>query len=98
MPDILLCCRYNISPDPRVSLYDQADLWVQELNGEDFVGGENPNLADLGMYGALSSMEGCKAFGEMLENTKIGSWYDRMKGKIQERRGEYKLMQRSIIT
>lgn len=52
-----------------------------------FFGGSSPNLADLAIYGVLSSIEGCQAFQELLENTKIGTWYFEMKNAVQNHYG-----------
>jgi microsomal prostaglandin-E synthase 2 len=40
-----------------------------------FMGGNKPNLADLSVYGVLCSMEGCTAFKDCVENTRIGEWF-----------------------
>lgn len=46
------------------------------------MGGNKPNLADLSVYGILSSIEGCMAFKDVLENTKLNVWYNNMKTAI----------------
>lgn len=51
------------------------------------MGGDSPNLADLAVYGVLSSIEGCDAFKDLLNKTKIGAWYFAMKENVQEHRG-----------
>lgn len=65
----------------RESLYDECNMWVAEVekNGGKFMGGDKPNLADLAVYGILSSIEGCMAFKDVQENTKINNWYRNMK-------------------
>lgn len=47
------------------------------------MGGNEPNLADLATYGVLNSIEGCTAFNDALQNTKIGKWYYAMKEAIR---------------
>lgn len=71
--------------DVRQSLYDECDTWVKavEKNGGKFMGGDKPNLADLAVYGTLSSIEGCMAFKDALENTKINVWFSNMKAVVQ---------------
>jgi len=71
--------------DVRQSLYDECNVWVKvvEENGGRFMGGNKPNLADLAVYGILSSIEGCMAFKDVRENTKIDPWYSNMKMVLQ---------------
>lgn len=70
-----------LQDDVRQSLYEQCSTWVDavEKNGGKFMGGNKPNLADLSVYGILSSIEGCIAFKDVQENTKINVWYNNMK-------------------
>ncbi|KAJ1524948.1 hypothetical protein ONE63_009806 [Megalurothrips usitatus] len=73
--------RHMLKDDVRISLYDELNYWVKQIKqkGTTFSGGKTPNLADLAVYGVLSSIEGCQAFKDALERTNIGSWYDEMK-------------------
>lgn len=64
--------RHNLSDDVRKHIYDACNQWVNELKGSTFHGGKAPNLADLAVFGALNSFEGCKAFEDITNNTKIG--------------------------
>lgn len=68
----------------RQSLYDECNTWVAEVNknGGKFMGGNKPNLADLAVYGTLSSIEGCLAFKDVQDNTNINVWYSNMKTVI----------------
>ncbi|KAM5146167.1 prostaglandin E synthase 2 [Mantella aurantiaca] len=78
--------RHNLQDDVRQDLYKAADTWVKAV-GKDrkFLGGSEPNLADLAVYGVLRVMEGLKSFDDMMANTKIKPWYQRMTRAIQER-------------
>lgn len=82
--------RYNLKENVRESLYDECNKWMKEIEtrGSPFFGGKEPNLADLAVYGILSSIEGCEAFRELLENTNIGSWYFRMKESVKNHEGQ----------
>lgn len=51
------------------------------------MGGKEPNLADLAVYGVLNSIEGCTAFNDLLINTKIKRWYLSMKDSVNNHRG-----------
>lgn len=53
-----------------------------------FLGGKVPNLADLALYGALTSMEGCQAFTDILQNTSIEPWFKAVKQHVTTNRGE----------
>jgi len=51
-----------------------------------FVGGSEPNLADLNVYGILTAIQGSEAFQDLMTNTKIQPWFDRMKNLIEPHR------------
>lgn len=71
--------RYKLSDDVRISLYAACDEWVRAVGSKNFLGGDQPNLADLAAYGVLSAIEGCDAFADLTAHTKILPWYQRTK-------------------
>ncbi|KAM1133106.1 uncharacterized protein LOC126631656 [Malus sylvestris] len=75
--------RHNIT-DERASLYGAAETWVDALNGRQFLGGSNPNLADLAVFGVLRPIRHLKSGKDMVENTRIGEWYARMESAVGE--------------
>ncbi|GJN12968.1 hypothetical protein PR202_ga31297 [Eleusine coracana subsp. coracana] len=75
--------KYNIT-DARASLYDAANTWMEALNGRDFLGGSKPNLADLAVFGVLRPIRYLRAGKDMVENTQIGEWYQRMEAAVGE--------------
>ncbi|KAI8750665.1 prostaglandin E synthase 2 [Biomphalaria glabrata] len=80
--------KYKLNDDVRISLYEACNEWVKAVGKSRlFMGGDKPNLADLSVFGVLSSIEGCIAFQDVLQNTKIGPWYRRMKEAIQNHQG-----------
>ncbi|XP_049885011.1 prostaglandin E synthase 2 [Pectinophora gossypiella] len=81
--------RHNID-DARQALYNAADKWMFAVKkkGTRFLGGDQPNLADVTVYGVLSSIEGCRAFQDLRSNSDIGKWYDDIKTSIERRRGQ----------
>lgn len=81
--------RHNLKEDVRQSLYDECNVWARAVKakGTDFLGGKEPNLADLAVYGVLNSIEGCTAFGELLENSNVKKWYFNMKEAVKNHRG-----------
>ena len=68
--------RHGLDDDVRSYLYDALDKWTSELEHKNtkFMGGNQPNLADLTVFGILNCMEGCQAFSDCLKNTKIGKY------------------------
>ncbi len=38
------------------------------------------------MYGILTAMQGCDAFKDLMTNTKIKPWFERMKNLIETHR------------
>ncbi|XP_041756722.1 prostaglandin E synthase 2 isoform X1 [Coregonus clupeaformis] len=71
--------RHNLQDDVRQDLYKAVNEWVVAIGKKrKFMGGDQPNLADLAVYGILSVMEGLEAWDDMMENTKVKSWYKRM--------------------
>lgn len=75
--------RHNIT-DARAALYGAAETWVDALKGRQFLGGSNPNLADLAVFGVLRPIRHLKSGKEMVENTRIGEWYSRMESAVGE--------------
>ncbi|XP_058219186.1 uncharacterized protein LOC131329828 [Rhododendron vialii] len=73
--------RYNIT-DERAALYEAAEKWVDALNGQKFLGGSKPNLADLAVFGVLKPIRYLKSGRDMVEHTRIGEWYSRMESEV----------------
>ncbi|CAL8247902.1 unnamed protein product [Merluccius merluccius] len=71
--------KYNLQDDVRQDLYKAVNDWVATIGKKrKFMGGEQPNLADLAVFGVLRVMEGLQAFEDLMENTKVMCWYQRM--------------------
>ena len=85
--------RHNLKDDVRQSLYDQCNHWTKCLSkkGTPFMGGSQPNLSDLAVFGVLTAVEGCEAFLDARRETKIGVWFDRMKDVVGNRQGRHLL-------
>lgn len=47
-------------------------------------GGSKPNLADLAVFGVLRPIRYLQAGRDMVENTHIGEWYQRMENAVGE--------------
>ncbi|KAM4020156.1 prostaglandin E synthase 2 [Anomaloglossus baeobatrachus] len=77
--------RHNLQDDVRQDLYRAANTWVAAVGKQrHFLGGSQPNLADLAVYGVLRVMEGLQSFDDMMANTKIKPWYQRMTRAVQQ--------------
>ncbi|KAK3913179.1 Prostaglandin E synthase 2 [Frankliniella fusca] len=81
--------RHLLKDEVRLSLYDELNVWIKQLKkkGTKFSGGSKPNLSDLAVFGVLSSIEGCQAFKDALENTNIGNWFYDMKKHATQHAG-----------
>lgn len=81
--------KYNLKNDVRESLYDECNHWARAVKAKNtkFMGGQMPNLADLAVYGVLCSIEGCDAFKDVLNNSKINNWYFSMKDAVENHKG-----------
>ncbi|OAF65996.1 Microsomal prostaglandin E synthase 2 [Intoshia linei] len=77
--------KHNLKQDVSESLDDCIVEFTNELDklNSKFIGGSKANLADLSIYGILSSMEGCKSFKTMMErNGRMQKWYTDIKSSI----------------
>lgn len=84
--------KYGLGDDVRSHLYNACDKWMTALEKQKtkFMGGNEPNLADLSVFGILCSMEGTASFSDCLDNTKIGVWFYEVKKLIDSNRGSKK--------
>ncbi|RLN27121.1 hypothetical protein BBJ28_00019168 [Nothophytophthora sp. Chile5] len=74
--------KYGIE-DERQSLYSALDSWVAAV-GDDraFLGGAEPNMADLSVFGVLRAMHGLDTYEDMMRETAIEPWFSRMTAKV----------------
>ncbi|XP_049619282.1 prostaglandin E synthase 2 [Syngnathus scovelli] len=80
--------RHNLQDDVRQDLYKAVNNWVAAIGKKrKFMGGEQPNLADLAVFGVLRVMEGLQAFDDMMANTKVKPWYRRMESATRNHDG-----------
>lgn len=56
--------RHGLLDDPRQSLYQEVSNFLDAVKkkGTSFIGGQEPNLADLAVYGCISSIDGMRNF------------------------------------
>ncbi|XP_015116060.1 prostaglandin E synthase 2 [Diachasma alloeum] len=81
--------RHNLKTDVRESLYDEINTWLNAISarGGQFMGGNNPDLSDLAVYGILRSIEGCDAFKDALQHTNLSTWYSAMSERVKNHSG-----------
>ncbi|XP_015586173.1 prostaglandin E synthase 2 [Cephus cinctus] len=81
--------RHHLKHDVRESFYDEVNYWLDGIRagGGQFMGGDNPNLSDLAVYGILKSIEGCEAFRDLQKNTDVSVWYNAMREKVDGHAG-----------
>ncbi len=70
----------------RKTVLDARRSIIDEIIFCCFLGGSEPNLADLNVYGILTAIQGCEAFEDLMTNTKIQPWFERMKNLIEPHR------------
>jgi microsomal prostaglandin-E synthase 2 len=63
-----------------------------------FLGGNEPNLADLSLHGAITSFLGTRTYKELSEKCEIGKWFDAVQQAVSEHRGAKLLANRSHNT
>jgi microsomal prostaglandin-E synthase 2 len=51
---------------------------VAAVGSRNMMGGSEPNMADLAVYGALNGIEDITTFKEVMIQSKIAAWYQRM--------------------
>lgn len=86
---LLPCYRHQLQDDVRQSFYEQVNVWLKALKkkGTKFMGGNSPNLSDLAVYGVLTAVEGCDAFQDVKNNTKISHWFENMSEIVKQHGG-----------
>jgi microsomal prostaglandin-E synthase 2 len=70
--------------DERQAVYGAIAHWVEQgVGGRAFAGGDAPNFADVCVFGCLKAIDRTDAFAEILAETEVGPWYDRMRERTQ---------------
>ena len=73
--------RHHIMGDVRDELFHDGKKWVKAIGtNRIFLGGEEPNLADISVFGVLSSIEGLDTFRDLMaQNATLEKWYKEVK-------------------
>mmetsp|Transcript_27554 Transcript_27554/g.67740 ORF Transcript_27554/g.67740 Transcript_27554/m.67740 type:complete len:332 (-) Transcript_27554:246-1241(-) len=76
--------RHNIV-DERKELYLCMEDWMANAVGKQaFCGGDQPNLADIAVFGVLRAVKTFETFTDACANTSVGPWYKRMEAEVGE--------------
>lgn len=71
--------------NPDTFLRQKSAEWVTGLKGNHFMGGDQPNGADLAVFGITKAVAGLRAAKVLDENTAFADWYRRTQNLIQRR-------------
>lgn len=69
--------------NPAAHLDACLEQWSTALEGKKFLGGDEPNAADLSVFGILHSVEKLSAFSAVKANPNVFAWYQRCAGKVK---------------
>lgn len=69
--------RYGIE-DARLSLYKEIEHLLNGMGSKPYLGGGTPNVIDVSVFGVLRSIHGLDTFHDVMENTDIAPWFERM--------------------
>ncbi|CAD5234654.1 unnamed protein product [Bursaphelenchus xylophilus] len=89
--------RHNIVDERKAILDACNDFLKAKGRDRQFLGGKEPNLADLSLYGAITSFAGTRTFAELRQQCAIGEWYDAVHKAVQEHRGAALIKAKSQI-
>lgn len=70
---------------PDEFLRDKANEWIEGLGVRPFMGGENPNGADLAVYGITRSVAGLRAGAILESNPAFAAWVKRVAERLSRR-------------
>jgi len=73
--------KYNI-PDPSGHFTNCLNEWAEALGDGPYLNRENPNGADLAIYGVLRSIHQLPAFHYVEKNPKVSQWYKRLENLV----------------
>ena len=75
--------KYSIE-DERAALHEGVAHWLSDgVRDQPFAGGARPNYADVCVYGCLRAIERTSCHRELMADTAVGPWYERMAEAVQ---------------
>ncbi|EQC31669.1 hypothetical protein SDRG_10834 [Saprolegnia diclina VS20] len=76
--------KYGIE-DERQALYDVTAVWLEAIGDKPFLGGDEPNLTDVSVFGVFRSIVGLETFKDLMTHTQLQPWFERMAAKVGPR-------------
>ena len=77
--------KYQID-DERAAVREALATWMSGGVGDKpFAGGDRPNMADVCVFGALKAIDRTDAHAEIMAETSVAPWYDRMHQAVSSR-------------
>uniref|UniRef100_A0AAV1U382 Prostaglandin E synthase 2 n=1 Tax=Peronospora matthiolae TaxID=2874970 RepID=A0AAV1U382_9STRA len=74
--------KYGID-DERLTLYAALNSCADAVGDKRmFLGGHEPNKADLSVFGVLRAMHGLDTYNDVMRETKIGPWFRCMTDRV----------------
>lgn len=83
--------------DERKAMIDAFNEFLNAKGDRKFLGGNEPNLADLELYGAITSFQGTSTFQEMKQQSSIGKWFDDVGQAVSEHKGSSLVLKKSSL-
>ena len=75
--------KYSID-DERAAVVAGINHWLSDGVGKSpFAGGDRPNFADVCVFGCLKAIDRTDAYREIMADTAIKPWYDRMHERVE---------------
>ncbi|KAK3269432.1 hypothetical protein CYMTET_22126 [Cymbomonas tetramitiformis] len=68
--------------DERAELYASVEEWVKAVGEREFLGGKQPNNADLSVFGVIRAVHGLDTWKDVMSETSVGPWYERMEAAV----------------
>lgn len=60
----------------------QVGDFTAALGKRKFLGGEQPSLADVALFGMVRAVRGMETFADVMANTDLRPWFERMEGAV----------------
>lgn len=68
--------------NPRQALAESLEKLARGIGKNDFLGGDEPDVADLVCHGVLRSVREMKVWKDIEKNATVAAWYERVSGKF----------------
>ena len=70
--------------DERAAVVDGINHWLENgVGANSFAGGDQPNYADVCVFGCLKAIDRTAAWHEIMAETSVAPWYERMRKAVE---------------